>query len=527
MPDGERRAGFSLQYPLLAARSIKRAGLDFGIHSRSANTVAPSANQNGNNPRRRVRPRQPRFREPPLRHPSPASASDPEPNEQSKRYPVLDSRMSAHREKRGQSGDSVNNQLRSRPHGRQLSTFARHGRLKAPNPIATVVKLIAAGTAVVLVSGVSLAAIATVSITSNASPGVHLVGEANAPIAQIGAISGGVNLLIVGSDSRKGQDIAFGPEDSSGDLNDVTMLLHISEDHTNAAVISFPRDMVVPIPSCPDPDGGSFDSMSAQKINTTLTYGGLACTVLTVEKLTGLSIPFAVEAQFSGVMALSTAVGGVPVCVAEEIQDEYTGTFLSPGMHTLEGVEALQFLRTRKGIGDGSDLTRINNQQVFMASLVRTIKSANTLSDPLKVYSLAKAVIDNTRRSESLNNVSTIASIAVALKDIDVNKVVFVQVPTAPVDGDYLPVQPDFDELFAAVLEDKPLQLGGTTGSGSTLDPSSTPSPAPTDPASPNAAEPTPDTTPADSPAVISDQATGQTAGQVTCSLGRTLDDQE
>ncbi|TFB93111.1 LytR family transcriptional regulator [Cryobacterium sp. MDB1-18-2] len=386
--------------------------------------------------------------------------------------------------------------------------------------------------AVVLVSGVSVAAIATLDVASSAQPGVHLANETNGPVPQIGAITGGVNLLIVGSDSRKGQDPSFGPEDSTGDLNDVTMLLHISQDHTNASVISFPRDMFVPIPACPDPSGGTFNSMSRQKINTTLTYGGLACTVLTVEKLTGLTIPFAAEVQFSGVMAMSTAVGGVPVCVAEEIQDEYTGTFLKPGMHTLEGVAALQFLRTRHGVGDGSDLTRINNQQVFMSALVRTIKSASTLSDPLKVYSLAKAVTANMKLSDSLNNVSVIASIAVALKDIDLNQVVFVQVPTGGTTGGVLPLQPDFKELFTAVAADKALKLGGTTGRGATLDPSATATPTPAattdasatpDPTASAGATPIP--TPTDA-TTLSESATGQTAGELTCSVGRTLNNQ-
>ncbi|MBG6059266.1 LCP family protein required for cell wall assembly [Cryobacterium sp. MP_M5] len=422
----------------------------------------------------------------------------------------------------------MSDQLRPRStRSRALATFARHGRLRRSNPVVTVVKFLAAALAVVLVSGVSVAALATYDVAASVQAPVHLTNETKGPVPQIGAIPGGVNLLVVGSDTRKGQDPVFGPEDSTGDLNDVTMLLHISEDHTNASVISFPRDMFVPIPACPDPSGGTFDSMSRQKINTTLTYGGLACTVLTVEKLTGLSIPYAAEVQFSGVMAMSTAVGGVPVCVAEEIQDDHTDTYLTPGMHTLEGVAALQFLRTRHGVGDGSDLTRINNQQVFMSALVRTVKSASTLSDPLKVYSLAKAVTANMQLSTNLNNVSTIASIAVALKDIDLNKVAFVQVPTGAATGGVIPLQPDFDDLFTAVAADQPLQLGGSTGRGATLDPSATPAPtdpaveAPTDPnATPDPAATTPGVT------VLPDSVTGQTAGELTCSVGRTLENQ-
>ena len=422
----------------------------------------------------------------------------------------------------------MSDQLRPRStRSRTLATFARHGRLKRSNPVVTVVKFLAAAMAVVLVSGVSVASLATYDVAASVQPSVHLANETKGPVPQIGAIPGGVNLLVVGSDSRKGQDARFGEEDSTGDLNDVTMLLHISADHSNASVISFPRDMFVPIPECPDPTGGTFNSMSRQKINTTLTYGGLACTVLTVEKLTGLDIPFAAEVQFSGVMAMSTAVGGVPVCVAEEIQDDYTQTYLTPGMHTLEGVAALQFLRTRHGVGDGSDLTRINNQQVFMSALVRTIKSADTLSDPLKVYSLAKAVTANMSLSASLNNVSTLASIAVALKDIPLDQVVFVQVPTGSTEGGVLPLQPDFEDLFTAVAADQPLKLGGTTGAGATLDPSATAAPtepAPAEPTDPNATPDPAATTPGVT--VLPESATGQTAGELTCSVGRTLENQ-
>ncbi|TFD70662.1 LCP family protein [Cryobacterium gelidum] len=420
----------------------------------------------------------------------------------------------------------MSDQLRPRRAGsKNLKTVARHGRLKKSNAAVTVAKFIAGSVAVVLVSGFSVAAIATYDVAVSVQPGVHLANESDGPVPSIGAIDGGVNMLIVGSDSRVGQDAAFGPKDSTGDLNDVTMLLHISEDHSNASVISFPRDMFVSIPSCPNPEGGSFNAMSSQKINTTLSYGGLACTVLTVEKLTGLSIPFAAEAQFSGVMSMSSAVGGVPVCVAERIEDEYTGTFLDPGEHLLEGYEALQFLRTRHGLGDGSDLTRINNQQLFMSSLVRTIQSADTLSDPTKVYALAKAVTANMRLSESLNSVTTLASIAVALKDINLNQVVFAQVPTGNVTGGVKAIQPAFDDLFAAVAADEPLTLSGTTGRGTVADPN-----APVEAAPVPAATDVPVATEApatEAPGVVlSDSVTGQTAGDYTCTAGRTLREQ-
>jgi len=402
-------------------------------------------------------------------------------------------------------------------------TIARHGRLKKSNPFATLTKVLASAIAVVLVSGVSVVGIAGLNLASASQPSVHLVSEKTAgPIPQIGAIDGGVNLLLVGSDSRQGQDPAFGDaEVESGVLNDVTMLMHISQDHTNVTVVSFPRDMFVSIPSCPDPNGGNFSSMSRQKINTTLSYGGLPCTVMTVEKLTGLSIPFAAEVQFGGVIEMSNAVGGVPVCVAEKIEDEYTGTFLDPGMHTLQGVDALQFLRTRHGVGDGSDLTRISNQQVFLSSLVRTIRSADTLSNPVKLYSLAKAALSNMTLSDSLANVDRMVSIAVALKNIDLNQIVFVQYPTGSTEGGVQPIESAADALNAALLADQPVTLTGTTGGSDVA------TTAPVDPAAPAAtAAPAETATPAAPAAVLPEAVHGQTASQETCSNGRTLEDQ-
>jgi LCP family protein required for cell wall assembly len=409
--------------------------------------------------------------------------------------------------------------------------IARHGRLKSGGAVATVFKVLAATLAVVLVSGASVATIALWDVSRSVKPSVHLVSEkTSGPIPQIGAIDGGVNLLLVGSDSRQGQDPIFGTgSDSKGVLNDVTMLLHISQDHTNATVVSFPRDMFVRIPSCPDPKGGSFSAMSSQKINTTLTYGGLPCTVETVAQLTGLDIQFAALIQFSGVIAMSNAVGGVPVCVADKIEDRYTGTFLDPGMHTLSGLAALQFLRTRHGVGDGSDLGRISNQQVFLSSLVRTIKSTDTLANPVKLYALAKAAVSNMQLSDSLNNLDRMVQIGLALKNIPLDKVVFVQYPTGVSGGGVKPIPEAADALLAALKADRPIALSGGTGPGDigsvvqTPAPSTTPAPA----ASPTSAPaPAPTSSSTSAHVVLPDANTGQTAAQATCSKGRTLNNQ-
>ncbi|WP_245636035.1 LCP family protein [Herbiconiux solani] len=428
-----------------------------------------------------------------------------------------------------------------------LHPVARHGRLKTPSPWGLVGRFVALAAAVLTVSGAAFAGYATWSVSSEVRT-VDLAGEtgdgslAAASVPEIAAIDGGVNLLLVGSDSREGQGDAYG--ETEGNLNDVTMLMHIAEDHSSATVVSFPRDMVVPIPSCPDPDGGSFDAMSAQPINVTLSYGGLPCTVLTVEALTGLHIPFAAEIQFNGVIEMSNAVGGVPVCVVDPIDDAFTGVKLDSGTHTLQGADALGFLRTRHGVGDGSDLGRISSQQVFLSSLVRTIKSSDTLGDFGKLYGLARAASGNMVLSKSLASPDTLVSIALALKDIDLDRVTFVAYPgTTGGEGVYAgKVQPLTDDaavLFDAIAADRPVVTAqpGNTGIGAVADPSApaataptdaaaTPDPSVTDPAGtdPSAADAAPTDPSAGAAAsaatALPQSITGQTAAEYTCSKG-------
>ena len=422
----------------------------------------------------------------------------------------------------------MSDQLRPRSkRSKQISTIARHGRLKRSNAFANVAKVLAAALAVVMVSGVSVAALATLNVAASVKPAVVLENETDGPMPTIGSIDGGANLLLVGSDSREGQGDGYGdPDEETSVLNDVTMLLHIAEDHSSATVISFPRDTFVPIPSCPNPDGGTFSSMSSQKINTTLNYGGLACTVMTVEELTGLSIPYAALVQFNGVAAMSEAVGGVSVCIAEPIVDEYTDLNLAAGEQELKGLEALQFLRTRHGVGDGSDLGRISNQQVFLSALVRTLKSAETLSDPIKLYSIAKAAVDNMELSTSLQSMDTMVSIAMALKDIPLDKVVFVQYPVFVVDGGVEPDESAAADLIAAVNADvSPTLAPGEADFLSVADPNAAVPAEPVDPAAPvDPADPAAEPTPSES--ALPSNVYGQDASQLTCSAGRPVEDQ-
>ncbi|MGO4102814.1 LCP family protein [Leifsonia sp. YAF41] len=412
--------------------------------------------------------------------------------------------------------------------------IARHGRLPVQPVSITLLKGFAVAVAVVLVSAATVTGIAIGDVTSSLKAPVALPADSNGPVPEIGAIEGGVNLLLVGSDSGQG-DPRFGPRGEH--LGDVTVLLHISQDHTAATVISFPRDLQVDIPACsasPDESAPGTDGGFTDKLNAALSYGGLGCTVAVVQQLSGLTIPFAAEIEFNGVIEMSNAVGGVPVCVAEPIQDEYTGTFLTAGEHVLSGWDALQFLRTRHGLSTGSDLARIGNQQAFLASLMRTITSEGTLNNPLTLYSLAKAAASNMRLSTSLQSLDSMVSIAKALQDVTLEQMVFVQYPVDEMPDGLMGRTDDAAALFAALAADQPIQLGGQLGPASEQVPPASPAPiASPAPSSPDTIAPTGTPTsaapaaPPTAPAVVLPPSiTGQTAADRTCTVGRSLSDQ-
>jgi LCP family protein required for cell wall assembly len=273
-------------------------------------------------------------------------------------------------------------------------------------------------------------------------------------------IEGPINMLIVGSDTREGQGDAYGVVDS--ELADVIMLLHVSADRTNASVVSFPRDLLVPIPSCPNPEGGSFSSMSRQMINSSIGYGGVACTHLTVQNFTGLEIPYVAMIDFKGVIEMSNAVGGVDVVIDEPMYDPFSGLDLPAGTNTLQGVDALAFLRARKGIGDGSDLNRISNQQLFLSSLFAKVKTDGVLNNPIYLYSLASAAARNMRLSESMSDLGTMFNLATALREVDPSQLAFLRVPVRGARGEgeagrLEPITAEANRLFEQIQNDLPV----------------------------------------------------------------------
>jgi LCP family protein required for cell wall assembly len=430
----------------------------------------------------------------------------------------------------------------------------KHGRLPASTAVRSIITVLAVSVAVALVSFTSIAAMAAGSLVGDVQANTVSIGAADdkaQPLVDVGAIDGGVNLLMVGTDARAGQQITEG-DDTEGARNDVTMLMHISQDHKNVSVISFPRDTMVDLPSCENPTtGDTVPPADYQQLNTALGRGGddggLGCVVAAVEDITGLKIPYAGMISFDGVIAMTNAIGGVDVCIASDINDDFSQAHFKKGMNTLVGQDAYDFLRTREGVGDGSDLSRIGSMQIYLSALVRKILSDGTLTNPVTLYSVAKAALHNMMFSQQLASVDSMVSIAKALQGVSLNNVAFLRYPVVadPDDSNRVVIDDDNAEILnKALIDDTPLDLSQTTtadgqelqqpdgsatnapteGDGSDASTDADGSDTSTDSGTPTDGSgdtPTPTPTSTEPGAVLlPDGFTGQTAEQVTCSVG-------
>ncbi len=388
----------------------------------------------------------------------------------------------------------------------------RHGRLRPASALRTALSALAGVLVVALVSGASVAAIAAYRLAAEVDA-VDIGGET----PTVGEWDGGFNVLIVGIDNAEGQADA---EERDSTLNDVNMLVHVAEDQQSAVAVSIPRDLMVDIPACQQEDGSTSDAVEFVQINSAYGRGGLPCVVDTVEQLTGLEIPYAGTISFDGVARMSSAVGGVEVCIDEPLYDENTGIDLpTAGTHVVEGYEALAFLRTRKGVGDGSDLGRISNQQTYLSSLIRTVQSEGVLTDPSALYGLARVTAESMELSTSLAPLDTMVAMARVLADMPTENIVFVQYPgdvplEGPLAGRVIALEEEADALMQRIRDDVRF-LPDEPPQGTIADPNA-PTPEPSASGEPTAApsgSPTAEPTPE-----VLENVPGQTAADRRCS---------
>jgi LCP family protein required for cell wall assembly len=215
----------------------------------------------------------------------------------------------------------------------------------------------------------ALAAVIVVGVVGVAVAWRHLNGNIKTEDAQLkpSAMNGKQDILFIGSDSRSGADQALGGGDSSGARSDTAMIFDSPADRRQATEVSIPRDSMVQIPDCASTDtSGATVAANFGMFNSAFTEGGAPCTVKTVESLTGLTLTHYIAIDFEGVVGVVNALGGVKVCVTQAIDDADSHLNIPAGTTTLNGTQALAFVRLRHSVGDGSDLERIQRQQYFL-----------------------------------------------------------------------------------------------------------------------------------------------------------------
>ncbi|MGP4002107.1 LCP family protein [Streptomyces sp. 8N706] len=297
-----------------------------------------------------------------------------------------------------------------------------------------------------------------------------------------------LNILLLGSDSRNSKEnVRLGGSRAEADrppLADVQMLLHVSADRSNMSVISVPRDTRVTIPKCTDTDDGKVYRETSATINSSLQNGGPGCTVATWEELTGIPVDHFMMIDFAGVVDMADAVGGVPVCVDNNVFDSKSGLRLRKGESVIKGEQALQWLRTRHGFEDGSDIGRAKAQHLYMNSMVRQLKSGTKLTDPDNLTDLAEAATKALTVDNGLGTVKKLYDLGNDLKRVPTGRITMATMPWVPDEQNPAHVVPkpkDADKIFSLMRNDIALD-----GKDKKKKPGAKKSPEPSDPAAPN-----------------------------------------
>ncbi|WP_372345373.1 LCP family protein [Streptomyces sp. KL116D] len=241
----------------------------------------------------------------------------------------------------------------------------------------------------------------------------------------------GQNVLVLGSDSRSGANAGLGTGKVAGARSDTALVMHIPEGRTRATAISIPRDTLVTRPECTKKDGGTLPSAKRVMFNSVYSVAGPACVVKTVEAMSGVRMDHFMEIDFSGFKDLVDAIGGVDVTVDKPIHDKSSGLDLTAGTHKLDGTQSLAFVRTRHGIGDGSDLGRIGLQQQFMIALLGEIKKQDLLGSPTKTYKIADSLTTSLTTDSGLASLTSLGKFARSMNGVDPATMETIMLPVA------------------------------------------------------------------------------------------------
>ncbi|MEE1741438.1 LCP family protein [Streptomyces sp. BE147] len=276
---------------------------------------------------------------------------------------------------------------------------------------------------------------------------------------------GSQDILVLGSDSRSGDNAKYGADDGAA-RSDTAMIVHVNEGHKAASVVSIPRDTLIDRPGCTSDETG--DPVAAEQramFNTAYEVGGPACAVKTVEAMSGIRMDHYVEVDFTGFKKLIDELGGVEITTNQAINDPKSHLNLEPGTHTLNGEQSLGLVRTRKSVGDGSDLGRIQLQQAFMKALMEQAKSVGVFTSPKKLYDIASTATKAITTDSDLASVSELTGFANGLKGLSSKNVHMVTLPVQydPADPNrVIPLEKEAQQVWTALKSDLPIPASAT-----------------------------------------------------------------
>ncbi|KUL42572.1 LytR family transcriptional regulator [Streptomyces sp. NRRL F-4489] len=268
------------------------------------------------------------------------------------------------------------------------------------------------------------------------------------------------NILLIGSDNRSGANREYGT-DTGTQRSDTTILLHLAADRRSATAVSIPRDLMVAVPHCKRADGQESAARTAE-FNWAFAYGGAACAIRTVERMTRIRVDHHIIVDFTGFKNMVDAVHGVQLCLARPIRDEEAHLSLPAGRQTLDGEAALGFVRARKSLGDGSDTQRMARQQQFLGALVKKVQSNGVLLNPMRLYPVMDAATSSLTTDAGLASLRGLYELVRGMRSIPTAQVRFLTVPRTEYrydpNRDEL-VQPDAERLFSRLRKDQPVAV--------------------------------------------------------------------
>ncbi|BDZ40885.1 hypothetical protein GCM10025865_01840 [Paraoerskovia sediminicola] len=278
-----------------------------------------------------------------------------------------------------------------------------------------------------------------------------------------------LNIVVMGTDLRDGTNEDLAGE-ADGMRSDSTFVVHVAADRTRAEIVSIPRDSLVAIPSCTRADGSTTGSRRSAMFNTAFTLGGgaeediasaAACTRRTVEQLTGVLTTDHVVVQMNGVEPIVDAIGGVRMCLPEEMHGKRPDLDLPAGEQVLDGRTSIDFLRVRHGTGfgleAGSDLTRITRQQAFLDAMAREVLSKNIVTDAPKLYRVVQQVLASISTSPALASPVTLGGLAFSLRSMPSDRILFTSLPVveAPSDPNRVVWTSEADAIWERIAADE------------------------------------------------------------------------